>query len=183
MNVKVEEFLNLKKAEEKKRRDEHLVSLGLVDESKTVRGRKYSRFWSEEYEQYDGDKDMFFCEKEVYAPLEVTDEEYKEILKYAPENVVKCDVGKSSGTNWGGVIKVMAYVYLIVGVIANLFLLLGIDKPSDYDFGVEAELARQAAEQARTECFISLVFIVISFPFVMGLSRIVSAAEKYLRKE
>lgn len=40
MNVKVEEFLNLKKAEEKKRRDEHLVSLGLVDESKTVRMRK-----------------------------------------------------------------------------------------------------------------------------------------------
>ena len=107
MNAKVEEFLNLKKAEEKKRRDEHLVSLGLVDESKTVRGRKYSRFWSEEYEQYDGDKDMYFCEKEVYAPLEVTDEEYCEILKYAPENVVKCDVEKTSGTNWGGVIKVM----------------------------------------------------------------------------
>lgn len=183
MNAKVEEFLNLKKAEEKKRRDEHLVSLGLFDESKTVRMRKYSRFWSEEYEQYDGDKEMFFCEKEVYAPLEVTDEEYCEILKYAPENVVKCDVEKISRTNWGGVIKVMAYIYLIVGVIANLFLLSGIDKPSDYDFGVEAELARQAAEQAQNECIISIVFIVISFPLVMGLSRIVSAAEKYLRKE
>ena len=175
MNAKVEEFLNLKKAEEKKRRDEHLVSLGLVDESKTVRGRKYSRFWSEEYEQYDGDKDMYFCEKEVYAPLEVTDEEYCEILKYAPENVVKCDVEKTSGTNWGGVIKVMAYIYLIVGVIANLFLLSGIDK--------QAELAREAAEQAQAECIIGLIFIIISFPFVMGLSRIVSAAEKYLRKE
>ncbi len=182
MNAKVEEFLNLKKDEEKKRRDEHLVSLGLIDESKTVRGRKYSQYWKEGYERYDGDKDMYFCETEVYAPLEVTDEEYNEILKYAPENVVKCDVEKTSGTNWGGVIKVMAYIYLIVGVIANLFLLSEIHKPSDFDFGAEAELAREAAEQAQAECIIGLIFIIISFPFVMGLSRIVSAAEKYLRK-
>lgn len=169
MNAKVEEFLNLKKDEEKKRRDEHLVSLGLIDESKTVRGRKYSQYWTAVYEHYDATKDMYYCETDVCAPLEVTDEEYNEILKYAPENVVKCDVEKTSGTNWGGVIKVMAYIYLIVGVIANLFLLFEI-------------LAREAAEQAQAECIIGLIFIIISFPFVMGLSRIVSAAEKYLRK-
>ncbi len=163
MNVKVEEFLNLKKDEEKKRRDEHLVSLGLVDESKTVRMRKYSRFWSEEYEQYDGDKDMYFCEKNVHAPLEVTDEEYKEILKYAPQISEKTKMKPASGFKWGNVIKVIAIISLFLGLIANLFM-----------FVVGFDL---------WECVGNIIIIFLFFPFVMGFSRIVSAAEKYLRKE
>ena len=75
MNPKVQDFLDKKKGEEKaeelQRRNEHLISLGLVDEEKSS-----SIVYDEENQlSYDIEN----------LAIEVTDEEYAEICKYCPE--------------------------------------------------------------------------------------------------
>ena len=65
MNAKVQEFINKKKSElqekEIKQRNEHLISLGLVDESKSVEGVVYFDVW-------DGSKDVKWDEeKQKYS--------------------------------------------------------------------------------------------------------------------
>lgn len=73
MNPKVQEILDKKKAEELQRRNEHLISLGLVDEEKS------SSIVYDEENQLSYDIENF--------AIEVTDEEYAEICKYYPEEV------------------------------------------------------------------------------------------------
>jgi len=80
MNPKVQEFLDKKKEEELKRRNEHLISLGLVDKSK--KEKKYGSAFEDNAikEEVTG---RYYVER--YGALEVTDEEYAEICKYCSE--------------------------------------------------------------------------------------------------
>ena len=192
MNAKLEKFLSekreLKALEAKKKRDEHLISLGLIDEVKMMNSRKYSEYWSEKYPNYDKNKDLYYCDMEQPSPIEISDEEYEEILKIAPlsESVTKKE--KSFGFCWAGCIKILAYLNLFLGVLLNLFLITNIDKPFIARWlynttGVEnPELVKKLAEQAQMDCIESIIYIVISFPFIIAFSKIVAAAEKYLRK-
>ena len=83
MHAKVKEFLDKKRREEAIAKAEYLISLGLEDEDKRDVIRKYSSIKSAEFSQYDKEKKMYYCDVELMRPVEVTDEEYKEILKYA----------------------------------------------------------------------------------------------------
>ena len=109
MNPKVEKFLSEMKEskanEAKRRRDEHLISLGLVDESKRIESRKYSQYWSKKYPNYDKYKDMYYSDTEQPLPIEISDEEYEEILKIAPlsESVTKKE---KSFASWAGYITI-----------------------------------------------------------------------------
>ena len=80
MNPKVQEFLDKKKEEELKRRNEHLISLGLVDKSK--KEKKYGSAFRNNAIQEE-ETGRYYVER--YGALEVTDEEYAEICKYCPE--------------------------------------------------------------------------------------------------
>lgn len=192
MNVKVEEFIKKAKAEllseEKKQRDEHLVSLGLVDESKTVRGRKYSKEWVPPFQQYDKEKDLYYYETEINAPLEVSDEEYKEILKYAPLKSQQQDTKKGNvRTPWAVVIEIIAYIYLIVGVVTNIVWICTSLAEDALDYGYmynakNAELERLLEGDACVDGIVNIVLILLSFPLVVGFSKLVAVAERYLHK-
>lgn len=95
MNTKVQEFIDKRKKEEKekelKQREELLISLGLIDESKTKREREYDEHYFKGA-KFDEGKNMYYTENIEYHTIEVTDEEFEEILKYAPvENKDKKD--------------------------------------------------------------------------------------------
>lgn len=45
MNAKVQEFINKMKEEEKRQRNENLISLGLVDETKKIIARQYINYY------------------------------------------------------------------------------------------------------------------------------------------
>lgn len=104
-----------------------------------------------------------------------SDEEYQEILKYAPvsESTAEQVNGNTSKRTWSNIIKTIARIYLIGGILINLFTLLMLDR--DY-------ISDDVFYQFLGESLITIFFISVSFPFVMGLSTIVAAAEKYLRK-
>lgn len=84
MIPKVKELLDKKieeeRAKELQRRNEHLISLGLVYEDKIE--RNYIRSY-EVNAKFDSVKELYYIEKNT--ALEVTDEEYAEICKHFPE--------------------------------------------------------------------------------------------------
>lgn len=164
MNAKVEEFINKKKDELREKelikREKHLISLGLIDENKTKRGIVYLDKWDGTKDcKFDKDKNKYYKESYVPIAVEITDEEYQEILKYAPEELVATQQKKAK-TTWGDTIEIIAYWYLVLCIIATIFLF--------YDSGLLGVTM--------------LLSTTVTFPFIMGVSKIVSAAEKYLQK-
>lgn len=180
MNARVEQFIDRMKEEQKvkelKQKEAHLISIGLIDESKSHTERVYcdgTGFDSDV--KLDTEKQMYYKEVKKVFPIEVTDEEYQEILKYAPvsESTAEQVNGNTSKRTWSNIIKTIARIYLIGGILINLFTLLMLDR--DY-------MSDNVFYQFLGESLITIFFISVSFPFVMGLSTIVAAAEKYLRK-
>ena len=96
MNPKVEEFIRKAKEqrviEEKKERDALLISLGLVDDTKTIEIVEYSATRDEEHKFIDPQKKMFYKKDIFPAPIDVTDEEYNEILKYIPNGNISNNI-------------------------------------------------------------------------------------------
>ena len=125
MNPKVEEFINKMKKE--KEFEEQKKREELLKSLGLIDDRGYS--------------------------LEVTDEEYREILRYitSKENTLE------KTTKWSNVISVITLIVLIIVIVS-----IAIDS------------------------FIPIVYVgiyfVIYIPFMIGFSKIVEAAEKYLGK-
>lgn len=84
MNPKVKELLDKKKEEvrekELQRRNEHLISLGFIDESNV--GKIYVKTQIAG-SKLDVETNQYYIKKD--NAINVTDEEYKEICKYFPE--------------------------------------------------------------------------------------------------
>ncbi len=175
MNIKIQEFIDRKKEEKKaselKKRDEHLISLGLVDESRSTCGIKYLDNWNGSKEcQWDDKKGKYYIKTEVPAAIEVTDEEYEEILKYSSPTTenVKMELPK---TKWSKTIEITAFICLIAGVAFGIF---GIATAKSYSPNYDTVIA---------ESISTIIYVCISFPLIMGFSKIVAAAEKYLHKQ
>ena len=125
MNPKVEEFIRKAKEqqqiEEKKERDILLISLGLVDETKTIEIVEYSATRDEEHKFIDPQKKMFYKKDVFPAPIDVTDEEYNEILKYIPSK----DISK----NTNPLNKTKTKLYPIFGNLSIIFYFVVTKKP------------------------------------------------------
>lgn len=154
MNAILQEFLERKKQEQRekelKQREAHLASLGLVE----VRGEIFLDSW-------DGcggtvwDSEIQKYRKINKKAIEITDEEYQELLKYAPIPQ-KVEVK----TNWAGTIATVATVMIFLSVLGGLLFLF---LTGDVLYLVFA-----------------VVYCVLWFPILMGFSKIVAAAEKKL---
>ncbi len=103
MNPKVEEFIRnakeQRKIEEKKERDMLLISLGLVDDSKTIEIVEYSATRDEEHKFIDPQKNMFYKRDILPAPIDITDDEYNEILKHIPNKDIYKSINPLNKTN------------------------------------------------------------------------------------
>lgn len=168
MNTKVQEFIEKMKAEEKKKRDEHLISLGLIDEELSYEEKKYlaeSEF--AEDVDWDDEKKEYFKRIKVLVPLKVTDDEYKEILKYSallePKKTTKQPIDSTYSDAIGIVGRVLLLGYIIGGFI--LFFVL-LDSHSTRDFA-----------------WIAIVLGIVNALqsiLIIGFSKIVAVAENKL---
>ncbi|MFI3331432.1 MAG: hypothetical protein R3Y38_06465 [Rikenellaceae bacterium] len=86
MDPKLVQYFQEVKALELEKRDAHLVSLGLIDESKTTKVECTNDAIPFDAE-YDPVKEKFFMTKKF--PIDVTDEEYAEICKYNPPKTLQ----------------------------------------------------------------------------------------------
>lgn len=119
MNEKVEALISKRKEELRKRslkrRNQHLVDLGLVSEKST---RQYFDTWQNTPDcKWDEEKKKYYIGVEV--PLEVTDEEYAEICKYFPETTSMVEI-ETFGAEV--TLKTIASIILVVGILSFLIL-------------------------------------------------------------
>ncbi len=182
----VQEFIEAMKEKQKEKeresKNEILISLGLVDKKNSH--REYYPYRVNEKCKWDEEVEKYYIDK--HTPLEVSDEEYKEILKYAQiegegEGEGEEEKPKKS-TNWGKSIETIVWIILIVGIIANIILMTNVKGPTDATYGQLYEIEAEAAEIERWGYFVNIIFFALPFPFLIGFAKLVSAAEKYLRK-
>ena len=169
MNPKVEEFINKMKEEQEKQKKEYLISLGLVDESKSINTIEILDKWDGTNDCEWDFKLQKYCKKvQKYEALDVTDEEYQEILKYAPiaetqrSNELKPNKKPASQTRWSNVICTTAIILAVVAVIIGI-------------------ISISFADSFMPIIWIA-IYLIIYIPAVIGFARIVEAAEKYLQK-
>lgn len=165
MNGKVQEFINKmieeQKGEELKQREEYLISLGLIDEEKTKREIVYLDIWDGTKDcKFDNEKNKYYKESFVPAAIKITDEEYQEILKYAPKGQEKVEkVKESTKTTWANAINITATIFLVLNIIGALIL---------------------ATEFGWIPIIIALTYCILWYPIIIGFSKIVAVAEKKL---
>ena len=156
----LQEFIDAMKEKQKQKeqeaKNEHLIRLGLIDKEKS--NREYFPYFVNDKCKWDEDLGKYYIEKPV--PLEVSDEEYKEILKYDQVEVEEKKPKKN--TNWGNAIELIAWIALILTIIPSIFIFL----VGKFDW---------------VACLWTISAIP-SFCLLMGFAKLVSAAEKYLRK-
>ena len=167
MNAKVQEFIDkmieklkaeeLKQKEDKlKQREEHLISLGLYE---FKNDREYNDYKTIIFTQWDEEKKKYYIEIEKKVALKITDEEYQEILKYAPIIEEKKEVKKEFQTTWANAINITATIFLVLNIIGAFIL---------------------AIEFGWIPIIIALTYCVLWYPIIIGFSKIVAVAEKNL---
>lgn len=165
MNNKVQEFINKMKAEQRekelKERGEHLISLGLIDEDKSNEETEYSDYYGGKDWKWDYEKNQYYKTVGIKVPVEVTDEEYQEILKYAPviEKEVEEIVKPEPETPTANAIRIIATILLILMLIVGVVSLI----LSEWIPIVSA-----------------IIYSIFYYPFIIGFSKIVKVAEKQL---
>lgn len=169
MDAKVQEFINKMKEEEKKQRDDKLISLGLTDENKKTVIREYLNY--KRYDaKYDETKKQHYIEKEVESPIEVTEDEYQEILKYSSfiknETTNETTEIKDISTTWASTIKVIANILLVLNIIGGFILWIVL---VDKDF-------------AWIPIVSALSYCILFYPLIVGFSKIVAVAERKLQE-
>lgn len=121
----VKEYLEKAQSKERqifeKERDDLLVKLGLTKD--VVREYTELNYYSVDYPNWDPEKRKYYSEKPI--PVEVSDEEYEEIKKYAKLSLPKEDVveifkddvlDNGAESFLGGVNAVMLVVSIIVAI-------------------------------------------------------------------
>lgn len=166
MNNKVQEFINKMKAEQRekelKERGEHLISLGLIDEDKSNEETEYSDYYGGKDWKWDYEKNQYYKTVGIKVPVEVTDEEYQEILKYAP--VIKKEVEEivkpEPETPTSNAIRIIAIILLILMLIGGVILSLSLGE--------------------WIPIVSAIIYSIFFYPLIIGFSKIVKVAEKQL---
>lgn len=130
MHEKVKLLLEQKKAEQdkmkKEEKEEFLLSLGLFDDSKPVKyffaNREIDR------KEYELDKEKGYPVTKTGSPIEVSDEEFEEILKFFP----KAEDNKPTNTEillekierHTKVVSTAVIVYIILSIIVGIIIAL-----------------------------------------------------------
>lgn len=143
MNPIVEQWLQAQKeaqsASKKAKREKHLIEIGLIDKNRsrytdfngnTLTKEKYDSFIAAGYTVYE--------QKEA---LEVTDEEYAEICKYAPEKSITDGVADRAAergiANFANAVKIIGVIlWIILALIGFIVGLVVADSSWEFSVGL-----------------------------------------------
>lgn len=116
MHEKVKRFIERKEQERAKKREKHLIYLGLIE-------KEYSETQHPDYPHWDSETGKYYRA----VPIEVTNEEYGTICSYVKDS--------PSSNSVATVLKIIAWFIIVVGFIA------GVSAVSSGDFGVSSGMA------------------------------------------
>lgn len=133
MNNKVKEFIDVAKEQKRikfeQERDKLLISLGLTDEEKST--KVYSEFYRDGYEWDEENKKYYHT---VPMPIEVTDEEYEEILKYAQIKENTEDIPENKDDD--NFLSITNKIVLILSCVACFILVFASINMEEYTFAI-----------------------------------------------
>lgn len=162
MNAKLEEFIKLKK-------EEHLVSIGLIDGYKE--DIVYLDYWDRDVESncvWDDAKQKYRKKIQRPIPIQVTDEEYQELLKYAPihqdANNNKNEDNVEKVTEYSKTIKTISNILFVVNLIVGI---IGLIMLFNEDYAIVGIIM-----------FVYALFGALFTPIISGFANIVAIAEK-----
>jgi hypothetical protein len=129
MNSKVQELIDTERqrliSAKKQDRDNLLISLGLIDEEKTIL-KEYVHYDPQfPSRKFDEVKKVYY--QEIPAPLSITDDEYEELSRYFPED----NKTSNGSTSEEGTLNAIAVITLILGLICSLILFFTLALESD----------------------------------------------------
>jgi hypothetical protein len=126
MDAKVKEFLDAAKAMEReafeKKRDEHLISLGLINDEESVLEYSDSYNYNKGFVKYNSKLDKYYRVVKV-VPVKVSDEEYEEIKKVSatPAAIHEENIGNGA-EEFLGVVNGIILVISIIATVAIFFI-------------------------------------------------------------
>lgn len=125
MDEKVKEFLETAKAKKReafeKKRDEHLISLGLINEEESVREYSEAYNYGKGFVKWDAEQQKYYKYITI-VPVSVSDEEYEEIQKVsAAPTTIEDETVENGAEKFLGVIN---GIVLAVSIIAAVILAL-----------------------------------------------------------
>ena len=138
----------------------------MIDETKSVETIEYYDAWDGTKEcQWDYNAQKYCKKVQKYEALDVTDEEYQEILKYAPisETQILNNKKHISQTKWANVLYKLGLILSIIILIAGIVV--------------------SVVAKSFLPMFYVILYVVLYIPFVIGFARIVEASEKYIEKK
>ena len=133
MHPLVEHYIETKKIENKKRKEEEkrakLIELGIYEK----RYADPEANWSPEYPEFDAE--LSRCFKKV--PIEVSDEEFEEILKVSEAPKKQIIKSSSCGTSsWLIFVAIVIFfVFFILGIDMGMDSVFTLGNNSDFSFG------------------------------------------------
>lgn len=174
MNAKLESFINQRKEElkekELKQKEEYLISIGLIDKY-TERIAYLDEWDGTEYCIWDNEKQMYCKKEQIPVPIQVTDEEYQELLKYAP---IHKDANNNKGednvekvTKYSKTIKTISDILFVVNLIVGIIGLIMLFNSDDFVTGITSAII-----------FVYALFGALYTPIISGFANIVAFAEK-----
>ena len=129
MDTKVKEFLEEARAKERKaferKRDEHLISLGLIKETK----KEYSDYYSYTYSNYDDETKKYY--QLINVPVEVSDDEYEEIKKFSAPTTPVEEIDNGA-EKFLGVMNGISFAVCLITAVILLFVGMGSYRDSGY---------------------------------------------------
>lgn len=174
MNAKLESFINQKKEElketELKQKEEHLVSIGLID--KYIEDIIYIDEWDATKDcVWDATKQMYYKKIQRPIPIQVTDEEYQELLKYVP---IRQDTNNSKNkdnvdkvSEYSITIKTISNILFVLNLIIGIIGLIMLINSDDFIEGITSAII-----------LVYALFGALYTPIISGFANIVAFAEK-----
>ena len=118
MEKTAQDFIAALKAKEReeyeRKRDLHLIELGLVKENMIA---IYSKHMTDMCREWDAEKQMYF--KQVNEPISVTDEEYDEIKRLTQFDAL--NINNDSEKHLQSFLNVFLIISIVVAIIISLF--------------------------------------------------------------
>ena len=127
MKEQIENLLRTEKeriiASEKQKRENHLISIGLIDKQKISRIYSDYNYQTSEFPLYDEEKKEYY--KESFGALDVTNEEYIEICKYFPPKSHIFGKNSKLGKEYPA-LSIISIICKVIGAVIVLFAVIGL---------------------------------------------------------
>lgn len=170
MNSELAALLNKLKDEKERQKNNYLISLGLIDKTKCNKKRIFSNEFDEGW-SYDNRNDRYYKDIDEPVAIEISDEEYQELLKYSDIiEAAKDKEGNNASTKYANIIRIVASSLFVINIVVAVVLCTILSN------------SHTAKDFTWLPAVVALLYCILFYPMLIGFSKIVAVAERKLQE-